>query len=61
MYACTQETGGEFFVGVCTPSNATANFHDPPSPCNTKEPEPWQWDSGPKRIISRATVDGALA
>jgi hypothetical protein len=30
-------------------------------PPNTKEPEPQQWDSGPKRITSRATVSGDLA
>jgi hypothetical protein len=32
MYACTRETGGGFFEGVCPPSNATANFRDPPPP-----------------------------
>ena len=47
-----------FFAGVCAPSNATAIFRDPP---NTKEPEPWQRGSGPKRITSHATVGGALA
>jgi hypothetical protein len=30
MYACIYETGGGFCEGVCTPSNAIANFRDPP-------------------------------
>ena len=30
MYACHPETGRGFFEGVCAPSNATANFCDPP-------------------------------
>jgi hypothetical protein len=30
MYACTYETEGGFFAVVRTPSNTTANFHDPP-------------------------------
>jgi len=34
MYACVCEIGGGFFAGVCTLSNATANFRDPPP--NTK-------------------------
>jgi hypothetical protein len=59
MYACIHETGRGFFEGVCAPSNATANFRDPPR--NTKEPEPQWQDSGPKRITLRATVDGDLA
>ena len=49
------------FRGVCTLSKATAIFHDPPLPHNTKEPESQWQDSGPKRITRRATVDGALA
>src|SRR5215216_2032599 len=61
MYACIPENGYGFFEGVCTPRNATAHSCDPPPPRNTKEPEPWQWDSGPKWITSRATVDDALA
>jgi hypothetical protein len=61
MYACIRETGRGFFEVVCASSNATANFHDPPPPRNTKEPEPHCQGSGPKRITSRATVDGALA
>jgi hypothetical protein len=36
MYACILETTRGFFEGVCTPSNATANFRDPPPPRNTK-------------------------
>jgi hypothetical protein len=36
MYACVHETGRGFFDGVCTPSNATAHFGDPPPPRNTK-------------------------
>jgi hypothetical protein len=35
MYACVYETGSGFFVGVCTPSNATANFRDPPRPLDS--------------------------
>jgi hypothetical protein len=61
MYACIPENGGGFFEVVCTPSNATADFRDPPPPGNTKEPEPWQWGSGPKWIMPRVTVGGALA
>jgi hypothetical protein len=61
MYACLHESWAGFFEGVCAPSNATANFHDPPPPRNTKEPEPHWQGSGPKRITSRATVSGALA
>jgi hypothetical protein len=30
MYACIREIGARFFEGVCIPSNATANFRDPP-------------------------------
>ena len=61
MYACFHETERGFFEGVCAPSNATTNFCDPPPPPNTKEPEPWQWGSGPKWITSRANVGGDLA
>jgi hypothetical protein len=32
MYACIPESEGGFFEGVCAPSNATANFRDPPLP-----------------------------
>jgi hypothetical protein len=38
MYACTYETEGGFFAGVCTPSNVSAHSRDPPP--NAKEPEP---------------------
>jgi hypothetical protein len=61
MYACFREIGRGFFEGVCPSSNATANFRDPPTPRNAKVPEPHWQGSGPKRIISRATVDDALA
>jgi hypothetical protein len=61
MYACIPEIERGFFEGVCPPSNATVIFHDPPPPHNTKEPEPRQWDSGLKRITSRATVSVDLA
>jgi hypothetical protein len=61
MYACVPEIERRFFEGVRTPSNATANSCDPPSLPNMKEPEPRYWDSGPKGITRRATVDGALA
>jgi hypothetical protein len=60
MYACIRGTGRGYLEGVCTPSNATAHIRDPPPPRNAKQPEPWQWNSGPKRITRRATVDGAL-
>ena len=30
MYACIHGIGSGFLAGVCTPSNATANFRDPP-------------------------------
>src|SRR5215211_6046580 len=36
MYACILEIGGGFFEGVCTPSNATANFRDPPPPLGSR-------------------------
>jgi hypothetical protein len=61
MYACVLGTERGFFEGLCEPSNASAYSYDPPPPPNTKEPEPRQWDSGPKKITSRATVDGVLA
>jgi hypothetical protein len=32
MYACIPEIERGFFEGVCTLSNATANFRDPPLP-----------------------------
>jgi hypothetical protein len=35
MYACVHETGSGFFDGVCTLSNATAIFRDPPPPCHS--------------------------
>ena len=61
MYACIPQIGGGFFEGVCTLSNAPANFSDPPPPRNTKEPEPDCRDSGPKRTTRYATVSGDLA
>ena len=30
MYACIHGIGSGFFEAVCTPSNATVNFRDPP-------------------------------
>jgi len=59
MYACIPEIGSGLFEGVCTPGNATIHSCDPP--LSAKEPEPRPWDSGQKRITSRATVGGALA
>jgi hypothetical protein len=53
MYACVPETGRRFFAVVCTPSDATANFRDPPPPRNAREPELRQWDSGSKWITRR--------
>jgi hypothetical protein len=50
MYAYNPETDCGFFEGVCAPSSATAHSCDPPPPRDAKEPEPCQWDSGPKRI-----------
>jgi len=32
MYACIPEIGGGFFESVCTPTNTTAIFRDPPPP-----------------------------
>jgi hypothetical protein len=32
-----------------------------PPPRNAKEPEPWEWGSGSKRITRRATVGGVVA
>jgi hypothetical protein len=34
--ACLREIGRGFFAGVCTPSNAPANFRDPPPPLDTR-------------------------
>jgi len=59
MYACIVETDGGFFAVVCAPSNATANSYDPPPPRSAKEPEPWQWGSGPMWIMRCLTVGGA--
>jgi hypothetical protein len=59
MYACIPEIGRGFFQGVRAPSNATAHSYDQPR--NANEPEPRYWDSGPKWITHRATVDGTLA
>ena len=36
MYACIPEMGLGFFEGACTPSNATANFRDPPPPLDSR-------------------------
>jgi hypothetical protein len=36
MYACSRETRRGFFARVCTPSNATANFRDPPPPLSER-------------------------
>jgi hypothetical protein len=40
MYACTLEIGRGFFEGVCTPSNTTANFRDPPHPATQRTGTP---------------------
>jgi hypothetical protein len=37
MYACVHETGVGFFERVCAPSNATANFRDPPHLSSIRE------------------------
>ena len=60
MYSCVHETGHGFFAGVCTPSNATANFRDPPHPqCKgTGAPSPGLQLEEDRY---RATVGGALA
>jgi len=58
MYACNCRTGCGFFEEVCPPSNATGNSYDPPPPLSAKEPEPWQWGSGPMWIMRRVTVGG---
>ena len=61
MYACIYETWTGFFGGACTPSNATANSHDPPPPPITNVPEPRCQGSGPKWITRRVSVGGDLA
>jgi hypothetical protein len=40
MYACVRRTGRGFFEGVCPPSNATADFRDPPYPATRKNRSP---------------------
>jgi hypothetical protein len=32
MYACTRETGGEFYAGVCRLGDRPLAFRDPPPP-----------------------------
>ena len=61
MYACIRETGSGLFEEVCAPNDATVNLRDPPPPLSAKEPEPWQWGSGPMWITSHATVSDDLA
>ena len=61
MYAWIPEIGGEFFEGVCALAAPALESSDPPPPRNINEPEPWQRGSGPKKIMRRPTVDGALA
>ena len=48
MYACVHEIGSGFFEGVYAPSDASANFRDPPPARNAREPEPHCQGSGPK-------------
>jgi hypothetical protein len=38
MYACIPEIDGGFCEVVCTPSNATADFRDPPQHKRTGAP-----------------------
>jgi hypothetical protein len=52
MYACICETGARFFEGVRTPSNATANFHDPLHPVTQ--------GTGPPRLGLRLEVNCSL-
>ncbi len=52
MYACILENGRRFFTGVCTLSNTTASFHDPPP-----RPHKPRIDSPPTR--AEAKVNGA--
>jgi hypothetical protein len=59
MYACLYEIRGGFFSGVCTLSNATANFRDPPPPPNANEPDPVARTparSGSHAVLSSATL-----
>jgi hypothetical protein len=52
MYAYIPETASGFFEGVRTPSNATANFHDPPHPVTQ--------GTGPPRLGLRLEVNCSL-
>jgi hypothetical protein len=54
MYACTSEVVGGIFEGVCTPSNATANFRDLPPPATQKNRSPA--NGAPIRRGSRAAL-----
>ena len=40
MYACIPEIGCGFFEGVCTLSNASAIFRDPPHTATQKDRSP---------------------
>jgi len=60
MYAYVLEIGRRFFGGACTPSNATADFRDPPLPRSTKTGA-LAMGLWPMRITRRATVAGASA
>jgi len=42
MCAYIRQIERGFFEELRPPSNAVANFRDPPLPRNAKEPEPWQ-------------------
>ena len=52
MYACIREARARFFEGVCTPSNATAIFRDPPPPNHGR--------TGALAVGLRPDVDHAL-
>jgi hypothetical protein len=52
MYACVRGIWRGYFKGVCTPSNAIANFRDPPPPLSAKEPEPRNWAPARKGLLA---------
>ena len=54
MYACVLENGLGFFEGMCTPSNATDHFCDPPPPRNARNRSPA--NEAPARRESRAAL-----
>ena len=59
MYAYIGEVGYKFFEGVCTPSNATAHFCDPPPPSSKRRLVlPYSKCSG--QVFARNTITVAI-